>query len=74
MLEVIEGYNQHVMEIQSKFENAQNIKLRLMNMNLYSATMLVNFINYNHFITDEFDEKIFNLKKSEKTIVDNLRI
>ena len=45
-----------------------------MGKNFYSPTMLVNFINYKHFITDEFDEKIFNLKKSEKTIVDNLRI
>ena len=42
--------------------------------NLYSPTMLVNYINYKHFITDEFDEKIFNLKKSEKTITENLRI
>ena len=45
-----------------------------MGKNFYSPTMLVNFINYKHFITDEFNEKIFNLKKSEKTIVDNLRI
>ena len=45
-----------------------------MDKNFYSPTMLVNYINYKHFITDEFNEKIFNLKKSEKTIVDNLRI
>ena len=45
-----------------------------MSQNFYSPTMFVNYINYNHFITDEFDEKIFNLKKSKKTIVENLRI
>ena len=42
--------------------------------NFFSPTMFVNYINYNRFITDEFNEKIFNLKKSEKTIVENLRI
>ncbi len=36
--------------------------------------MFINYINYKHFITDEFNEKIFNLKKSDKTIIDNLRI
>jgi len=35
--------------------------------------MLVNFINHKHLI-DEFKEKLLNLKKSEKTVVDNLRI
>ena len=45
-----------------------------MTQNFYSPTMFVNYINYNRFITDEFNEKIFNLKKSEKTIVENLRI
>ena len=44
-----------------------------MNKNFYSATMLVNFINHKHLI-DEFKEKLLNLKKSEKTVVDNLRI
>jgi len=36
--------------------------------------MLVNFINHKHLIIDEFKEKLLNLKKSEKTVVDNLRI
>jgi len=45
-----------------------------MKKNFYSPTMLVNYINYKHFITDEFNEKLFNLKKSEKTIAENLRI
>ena len=45
-----------------------------MNKNFYSATMLVNFINHKHLIIDEFKEKLLNLKKSEKTVVDNLRI
>ena len=45
-----------------------------MKNNFYSPTMLVNYINYKHFITEEFDEKLFNLKKSEKTIAENLRI
>ncbi len=36
--------------------------------------MLVNFINHKHLIIEEFKEKLLNLKKSEKTVVDNLRI
>ena len=36
--------------------------------------MLVNFINHEHLIIEEFKEKFLNLKKSEKTVVDNLRI
>ena len=36
--------------------------------------MLVNFINHKHLIIEEFKEKFLNLKKSEKTVVDNLRI
>ena len=36
--------------------------------------MLVNFINHKHLIIDEFKEKLLNIKKSEKTVVDNLRI
>ena len=46
-----------------------------MNKNLFlTASMLVNFINHKHLIIDEFKEKLLNIKKSEKTIVDNLRI
>ena len=45
-----------------------------MNKNLFlTASMLVNFINHKHII-DEFKEKLLNIKKSEKTVVDNLRI
>ena len=46
-----------------------------MNKNLFlTASMLVNFINHKHLIIDEFKEKLLNIKKSEKTVVDNLRI
>ena len=45
-----------------------------MNKNFYSPTMLVNYVNLKHFITDEFGDEIFNLKKSERTIAENLRL
>ena len=44
-----------------------------MNKNLFlTASMLVNFINHKHLIIKEFKEKLLNIKKSEKTVVDNL--
>ena len=45
-----------------------------MDKNFYSATMLTGFINYKHYITDEFSENILKLKKSKKTVAENLRI
>ena len=46
-----------------------------MNKNLFlTASMLVNFINHKHLITDEFGDEILNLKKSERTIAENLRL
>ena len=45
-----------------------------MDKNFYSPTMLVNYVNLKHFITDEFGDEILNLKKSEKTIAENLRL
>ena len=45
-----------------------------MNKNFYSPTMLVNYVNLKHFITDEFGDEILNLKKSERTIAENLRL
>ena len=36
--------------------------------------MLTRFINCKHFISNEFNEKKLNLKKSEKTVADNLRL
>ena len=36
-----------------------------MDKNFYSPTMLVNYINLKHFITDEFGDEILNLKNSE---------
>ena len=44
-----------------------------MNKNFYSATSLIFFINNKDLIL-EFREKLLNLKKSEKTILDKLRI
>ena len=44
-----------------------------MSKNLYSATSLIFFINNKDLIL-EFREKLLNLKKSEKTILDKLRI
>ncbi len=45
-----------------------------MDKNFYSPTMLVNYVNLKHFITDEFGDEILNLKKSERTIAENLRL
>ena len=36
--------------------------------------MLTRFINCKHFISNEFNEKKLNLKKSERTVADNLRL
>ena len=44
-----------------------------MTKNFYSATSLIFFINNKDLIL-EFREKLLNLKKSEKTILDKLRI
>ncbi len=45
-----------------------------MNKNFYSATMLTRYINCKHTITNEFNEKKLNLKRSERTGADNLRL
>ena len=45
-----------------------------MNKNFYSATMLTRYINCKHTITNEFNEKKLNLKRSERTVADNLRL
>ncbi len=45
-----------------------------MDKNFYSPTMLVNYVNLKHFIKDEFGDEILNLKKSERTIAENLRL
>ena len=45
-----------------------------MDKNFYSPTMLVNYVNLKHFITDEFCDEILNLKTSERTIAENLRL
>ena len=45
-----------------------------MNKNFYSPTMLTRFVNCKHIITNEFNEKTLNLKRTEKTFSDKLRL
>ena len=45
-----------------------------MNKNFYSATMLTRYINCKHIITNEFNEKKLNLKRTGRTVADNLRL
>ena len=42
--------------------------------NLYSPTMLTKFINCNHIITNEFNEKSLKLKRNTRTVADELRM
>ena len=42
--------------------------------NLYSPTMLTKFINCNHIITNEFNEKNLKIKRNTRTVVDELRM
>ena len=37
-----------------------------MDKNFYSPTMLVNYVNLKHFITDEFGDEIFKLESGNK--------
>jgi hypothetical protein len=45
-----------------------------MNMNLYSATMLVKYIKCNHIISNDFNEKKLKLKRNTRTVADKLRL